>query len=110
MNWIYIRDHVAQVVVVNDFSGPVDDIRVVDRNDLLRSSLGTEHGQNSSSTTHIQDDLVLEEVLVLVDEVTVGIGTDGVLQHGLVDGFSTRYILARKFIEENLNACNNILL
>lgn len=98
MKSIYVRDHVAQVIVVNDFSGPVNDIRIVDRDDLLRSSLGTEHGQNTSSTTHIQDDLVLEEVLVLVDEVAVGIGADGVLQHGLVDSFSKRYMLAEVFV------------
>lgn len=39
----------------------------------------------TSAATNIEDNLVLEEVLVVVDEVAVRIGTDGILEHGLVD-------------------------
>ena len=82
-----LRDNVSEAIVVHNFLGPVDDVRVIDRDDLLRSSLGAEHGQDTSSTADIQDNLVLEDVLVLVDEIAIGIGTDSVLQHGLVDSF-----------------------
>lgn len=83
--------------------------------DVLSASLGSEHRQNTGSASnldrqqhsfrlssradkteafqlfrkegvaHVKDDLVLEKVGVLLDGVSVGEGSDGVLEHLLVD-------------------------
>jgi len=54
---------------------------------LLLSSphLGCKHGQDAGTTAHIQHDLALEEVRVLYDGILVGPGSDGVLEHVLMD-------------------------
>ena len=43
------------------------------------------HGQNAGSASNIEDDLVLEQVTVLVDGVTVAAGAHVVLEHLLVN-------------------------
>jgi hypothetical protein len=44
-------------------------------------------GGNGKSRAHIQHDLVFEQVRVLLDSVAVRQGTDGVLEHFLVDAW-----------------------
>lgn len=80
-----IRDHITKAIFINYFSSPVDDVRVVNGNNLLGTRFGAEHGENARATSDIQHNLVLEEALVIVDEVTIGIGADGIFEHGLVD-------------------------
>ena len=54
-------------------------------NDVLRASLGREHTQDAGTTADIEDDLVLEQVGVLDDSITVRARTNAILQHLFVD-------------------------
>jgi hypothetical protein len=92
---------VVEAVGVNDLLGLVEDVGHVDTNDLLGTGLSSEHGENTSAAsdleqlatcgvgqlfnTYVKNDLVLEEVLVLEDGVAVREGADLVLEHLLVD-------------------------
>ena len=61
---------------------------------MLGSSLGCEHGENTSTATNVKHDLVLEKVLVVVDRRAVRQGSHFILQHFLlsvlVSGHSQR--------------------
>lgn len=46
------------------------------------------HAQNARSTPNIQYDLILEKVLVLINGIPVGLGTNFVLKHLLVDALN----------------------
>lgn len=81
-----VRDHVTKSVVMDNFLGSINDVRVVNGNDLLCASLGAEHGQDTSSTSDIKDNLVLENILVLIDKVAIGVSADSILQHRLMNG------------------------
>lgn len=48
--------------------------------------LTCEDTQNASATPNIQNNLVLEQMFILHDSILICFGTDGVLQHFLVDG------------------------
>ncbi|GMS77916.1 hypothetical protein PENTCL1PPCAC_91, partial [Pristionchus entomophagus] len=74
-------DDAVKVVVLDDLTGLDGHVRELDGENALRSGLGGEHGENTSSGSDIHDDLVLEEVLVVVDGVAVSVGTDLVLEH-----------------------------
>lgn len=47
--------------------------------DMLRAGLRSEHAENSSSTTDVQDVLPLEKMWVVDDRRAVGARPDGVL-------------------------------
>jgi len=67
--------------------------------DLLGSSLGGEHGQDSSSASNVEDYLVLEEVLVPPHGVAVAERAHLVLEHLLVDpkvGVRVGIVVARR--------------
>ena len=55
------------------------------KNQILGTSLGRKHGQNSSSTANIKDDLVFEELSVVQDGLSVAECSHAVFQHFLVD-------------------------
>ena len=96
---------VFEAIRLNDFDGLVDDVGHVDlsialslscvtqqssdgstyTDDMLRASFGCEHAQDTGTTTDIEDDLVLEQVGVLNDSITVRARTNAILQHLLVD-------------------------
>lgn len=76
---------VLESVLLHNLLGLVQDVAHIYTNDQLGTSLCAEHGQDSSSTTDIEDDLVLEQVRVLEDGISVGEGSDGVFEHFLVD-------------------------
>ena len=47
--------------------------------------LGCEHAENPSTAAHVENDLVLEQVAVLLDGLHVGLGANSVLEHFLMD-------------------------
>ena len=62
---------ITQVVVLHNLLGVVNDGAHVDTNHLGSSSLGSEHGENASTTANIQDCLPLEQMLVVPHRVPV---------------------------------------
>lgn len=107
VNVLYLRlnhlDDVVQVVVGDYFAGGERHVgefhlkekeifknrsknpKKTHRENLLRSSLGGEHGKNSSSRANIHHNFVFEQVRVMIDRVPVGGGSHLVLEHLLVD-------------------------
>lgn len=59
---------------------------------LRNAGDGNVHGEDTSTATDIENDLVLEKVLVLDDRVHVRLGSDLVLQHLLVNAFVAQQI------------------
>lgn len=57
--------------------------------DVLRTSLGSEHAQDSGTAPNIQDRLALEEMGVVDDGGAVGSRAHGILQHLLVNTWTT---------------------
>lgn len=82
---VNVLDNITESIVVDVLSGSVDDVGVVDGNDHLSTGLCAEHGQDAGSAANVKNDLVLEQVLVVVDEVSVRVRSDAILQHSLVD-------------------------
>lgn len=72
---------ILKVVLLDNLSGLVSDRGALDRHHALRTSTSSEHGEDTSSAAHIQNDLALEHVRVHHDGVAVGLGTVGVLEH-----------------------------
>ena len=75
---------------MDNFLSPINDVRVVDSNHLLCASLSAEHGEDTSSTADVKNNLVLENMLVLVNEITIGVGADSIFQHRFVDCFGKK--------------------
>src|SRR5690606_23486012 len=78
-------DDAVKTVVEDVLARLVDDGRVVDGEDFGSAGLGAEHAEDAGATADVEDDLAREEVLVAVDEVAVGVGTNRVLEHSLMD-------------------------
>jgi hypothetical protein len=92
---------VVEPVGGDDLLSLVENVGHVNTDDLLGSGPGSEHGEDTRaasdlyrqsavnergpSPAHIENDLVLEQVRVLLDRITVREGTDGILEHFLVD-------------------------
>jgi hypothetical protein len=53
---------------------------------MLGTRLGSKHGQDTSTTANIENNLVLEQVLVLIDRGPVRQGSHLILQHFLEKG------------------------
>lgn len=64
-------DLVGQAVLLHDFPRLEDDGGHINTNDMLGAGLGSKHGKNGGAAAHIENDLVLEQVLVLDDRVHV---------------------------------------
>ena len=79
-------DAVLEAVGVHDDACLVDDGGVVDGEDVAGAGTGAEEGEDACAAAEVEDGFVGEEVLVVVDEVAVGVGADGVFEHGFVDG------------------------
>ena len=52
----------------------------------LMKEITSKDTENASPTSNIQDNLILEEMRVVHDGIHVGSGSDGVLEHFLVNG------------------------
>ena len=63
----------------------VNDLRVVDSNDTGSTSLGAEKRKNTSTTTNVQHSLPGKEVLIGVNEISVGVCANSILKHSLVN-------------------------
>ena len=57
--------------------------------DVFGARLGGEHAQDASTTADIEHDLVLEQMGVLDDRVSVRSRADGVFQHLFVNAYKT---------------------
>jgi len=77
-------DLVGESVDLDVLDSLLGDIRRVDSVDVLRSSSSSEKGEDSSSTSNVENDSVLEEVRVGEDEESVRLGSGGILEHDLV--------------------------
>ena len=56
-------------------------------NNVLRTSLGSKHTEDTSTAANIKDGLALEDSRVVEDRVAVGTSADGILQHLLVNAY-----------------------
>lgn len=76
---------IGKPVLLHNLLRLIQDITHIHPDDHLGPSLRTEHGQDSRPASYVEDDLVLEQVRVLEDGVSVREGSDGVFEHLFVD-------------------------
>lgn len=81
----YIRDHITKTILINDLLSPVDNVRIVNSNDLFCTCFSAEHGEDPRATPDVQHNLVLEDTLIVIDEVTIGVSADSILKHRLMN-------------------------
>mmetsp|Transcript_39461 Transcript_39461/g.77653 ORF Transcript_39461/g.77653 Transcript_39461/m.77653 type:complete len:236 (-) Transcript_39461:275-982(-) len=78
-------NHVCQTVVCHQLPGHIDNLRALDADHLLGTSTGSEHRQNSTATSNIQNHLVFEQVFVLQDCFLISSCSHGILEHLLMN-------------------------
>ena len=76
---------VLEAVGLDDLASLLNDPGHVDADDQASTGLSREHAQDTRATANVQDDLVLEEVAIAEDGVSVAHGADFILQHFLVN-------------------------
>jgi len=76
---------VLKTVLLDDLLSAVVDLSTLNTDNLLGTCLGSEHTKNTSTAADIKNNLILEEVLILNDRLHVGLGTNFVLEHFLMD-------------------------
>lgn len=80
-----VLDLVTQPILVHDDPRFVDNVGSIDGVDQFGSSLRTEERKNAGPTTNVEDRLPCEQILILKDEIAVGLSANFVLEHQLVD-------------------------
>ena len=78
-------------------------------NDMLGASLRRKHAENARTTSNIENSLSLEQMRVVHDRVPVGAGSDGVLEHLLVDTWpearESEIAASRENVKEGTKVC-----
>lgn len=64
--------------------------------DVFGASLGCEHAENAGTASNIKDSFVLEKVGIVDDGVSVGPGSDRVLEHLFVDTCASGYMMRHR--------------
>lgn len=89
-NFFALKDYlrpltISETVSIDNLLSLIQNVGHINSNNLFGSGSGSEHGQNTGSTTDIEDDLILEKVGVLLNSVSVGEGSHAVFEHLFVD-------------------------
>lgn len=73
---IYSPNDILESVAVDILTSWNGNSRLLDGDDLLCTSFGTEHRKNPSPATYVQDSLAFEELRVGFNEAFICVGAD----------------------------------